>query len=107
MLPFLLTSCTTFHLLAKSQDDFRGLVLPRVKYEYGNYLKDAPGFEEESVVNLVYDNEGIMTNCELEPIEFPDAFKSRLCEYVFGKIKYLHAGDGRLKMTLLFKLKPE
>ncbi len=97
----------TFHLLVKSQEEFRGLMLPRVKYEYTYYLKDAPDFEGESVVNLVYDEEGLLTSCELESKEFPEAFKSRLCEYVFGKIKYLHAGDGRLKTTLVFKLKPE
>ena len=99
-----LISCTTFHLPAKSLDEFRGLMLPRVKYEYGDYLRGVPDFEGKGVVNLIYDDEGYMTSCVVESKEFPEAFKSRLCTYVFGKIRYIHTGDGELKAPLVFTL---
>ncbi len=104
---FSLSSCTVFHLTAKTPDEFMGLMQPRLQFEYGYQLRSVPKFEGQGKATLRFDKQGYMTECEIESEDFPQVFKSRLCLHVFDKIRYVNEDHDGLTAPLEFKLKPD
>lgn len=104
---FSLSSCTVFHITAKTPDEFMELMHPRLQYEYGHQLRSVPKFEGKGRATLTFDKHGYMTGCDIESKNFSQTFKSRLCLHVFDKIRYVNEDHGGLTAPLEFKLKPD
>lgn len=90
-----MASCSVFRFEATTNGEFIEFVLPRAQNEYRRLSHDMPDLRGVLVAQLMYSRIGRLEHCSFDASDaWPEDFKERLCDVVFGRIKYFGAPEG-------------